>query len=188
MKKKHNEPYIRKNGATYTTASVYCCVNKNNQVTDIGVINEETNQNGYLTYNLEAINQSYTKFISKSSLKNSKPEDKFIVFITNDLIHLNKPLFLERKVRGCRFADDIEIKEIMRSIVKQYISEYNITHQDMFYNIGDYPELYRLCSIYDFLPTLFDLESEGGLYKNYWEVHMENNNINIDKTIQTKLI
>lgn len=164
MKKKTNEPYIRKNGFNYTVAPIYCCVDKNNQVTDIGFVKEE-NQNGYLSFDKEDINQSsLKKYVSKSSLKNSKSEDRFVVFITDDLIHLDKPLFLERKVRGCRFADDNEIEKIKRHIIIQYLSNNKITYQDMFYNTESYCELYKLCMMYDLLSTLFDLESEG-IYK-----------------------
>ncbi len=169
LKKKGDEPYIRKNGFNYTVASIYCCVNKDNQVTDVGFLKED-GENGYLSFDKEDINQSsLKKFVSKSSLKNSKSEDRFIVFITNDLIHLDDPLFLEKKVRGCRFAENSEIEKIKRRIVIQYVYKNKITHQDMFYQTESYNELYRLCMEYDLISTLFDLESEGFLYKNYWE-------------------
>ena len=169
MKKEEpNEPYARKNAWSYTAASIYISVDKQDQVTGLSLCLDDWDT-GYLAVPYDKIKNEDKKFISKSTLKNCKNDDVFLFFMMGKKIILNKPLPLTRKVRGIRFADDEEIHFILREIVKQYVVEYGITHQDMFYQLVNYTELYGLCCMFDFCGILFELESEGGLYKNYWE-------------------
>ena len=150
--------YIRK-GATYNNFKALATVSKDNKVENIGLF---IYTNFKKLENFDPVEKS---ILGEKKYSNGNPEDYYYVYYISQPLRLDTPLTLEKPVRGIRYADDSETYDIKKEIIKALARLHNISYEDVFWNWGEYSELYSESMQLDFQDVLFDLEKSGELYQ-----------------------
>ena len=149
--------YIRK-GATYSNFKALATVSKDNKVENIGAFI----YTGFKP--LKTFSPFEKRILSEKKYNKANPEDFYYIYYINQPLPLNTPLLLEKPVRGIRYATNEETYDIKKEIIKALARLHNVSYEDVFWNWGEYSELYSESIQLDFQDVLFDLEKSGELY------------------------
>lgn len=167
--------YIRK-GLTYSNFKAIATVSKDNKVQEIGI---------HISAYFKPLKKfdSYEKqILGEKKYNKGKPDDNYFIYYIHQPLPLDTPLALDKPVRGIRYSTDEETYNIKKEIIKALARLHNVTYQDVFWNWGEYSELYSESMQLDFQNVLFDLEKSGELYGRRDQVYRP-----IGKSGQTKL-
>ena len=151
--------YIRK-GMNYASFHALGTVSKDNKVMNMAL------EFGFFLSPFKNLGEYERKVLGKKRCEKANPEDYYSIYAIKTPLKLINPIQLDKPVRGMRFANAEEDYEIRKEILKGLAKHYNISLEDMFWNWGNYPELYKNSWEMDFQNVLFDLEKSGELY-NY---------------------
>ena len=174
--------YIRK-GVTYSMYKAMATVTNDNKVEAIGLFT-------YSSYKpLKSFDPIEKRIIGKKKYDKGNPDDLYYVYYISQPLNLDEPLLLTKPVRGMRYASKSETYDIKKEIIKALAKLHNISYEDVFWNWGEYVELYSESIQLDFQDVLFDLEKSGELYE-HWKRKSEkvkSDNKPIGDSGQTKL-
>ena len=159
-------------------------VTKDNKVESIGLFTYETYKP------LKHFDSIEKKILGKKKYDKGNPDDFYYIYYINQPLNLDEPLPLSKPVRGMRYASDSETYDIKKEIIKALARLHNVSYEDVFWNWGEYAELYSESMQLDFQDVLFDLEKTGELYE-HWKNKPKKINSNykpIGNSGQTKLM
>lgn len=149
--------YIRK-GLNYSNFKALATVTKDNQVKAIGIEISTAYKSLKNFSNLEK------EILGNKRYDKGNPDDDYFIYYILQELSLDKPLRLTKPVRGIRFSTDKETYLIKKEIIKALARLHNITYRDVFWNWGEYSDLYSESMQLDFQDVLFELEKTGELY------------------------
>ena len=174
--------YIRK-GVTYSRFKAIASVSKDNKVDSIGLYT-------YTNFKpLKKFDSIEKKILGEKKYNKGNPEDLYFVYYIYQPLYLINPLPLDKPVRGIRYSTDEETYAIKKEIIKALAKLHNVNYLDVFWNWGEYPELYSESIQLDFQDVLFDLEKSGELY-DYQKIESDKEKSECKPVItgQTRLI
>jgi len=152
--------YIRK-GLNYSTFKALATVTKDNKVKTIGAY-------PHTRYKfLKDFSNFEIKIFGRKRYTKGNPNDLYYIYYIMQPLPLDKPLPLTKPVRGMRYATDEETYSIKKEIIKALARLHNVSYEDVFWNWGEYSQLYSESIQLDFQDVLFDLEKSGELY-DHW--------------------
>lgn len=172
--------YIRKFSNNYVFYKALATVTNDNKVSAIGLF--ASNRYAQLK-NFDSIER---EIIGKKKYDKGNPDDYYFIYYINQPLNLNEPLSLDKPVRGMRYATYEETYNIKKEIIKALARLHNVNYEDVFWNWGEYSELYSESMQLDFQNVLFDLEKSGELY-DYRRNKSKKDSVKT-KTVQSTLI